>query len=72
MNIIPFSLYAEFAANGCKYNVAKTDNNVPKCADLEIQVNNLIAGLNPYDLFRTTYGNGDSLKATSERHERKL
>lgn len=59
-NLISQDLYAQFAQYNCKYNVAKNITNDPHCADLENQVNDLIAGLNPYDVYRTTYGNGAS------------
>lgn len=57
-NLISPDLYAQFAQYNCKYNVAKNITNDPHCAELETQVDNLIAGLNPYDVYRTTYGNG--------------
>lgn len=42
MNLVPFSLYDQFAKNGCKYDVAKPYNNSEACEPLENQVNNLI------------------------------
>jgi hypothetical protein len=66
MNLIPPALYQQFVTNNCRYDVAKPFNNAEVCSGLEDQVNNLIEGLNPYDLFRTTYGMGSSV-ATSRR-----
>jgi hypothetical protein len=60
MNLIPKSLFEQFEANGCVWNVAKPANNPPICNQLDANVTLLIMGLNPYDLFRRTYGMGVS------------
>ncbi len=62
MNLIPKSLFDQFDKNGCVWNVAKPANNPAICDELDGQVQTLIAGLNPYDLFRTTYGLGSTAK----------
>ena len=67
---VPYSLLKQFTDNKCEYNVAKPFANPAACAPLESQVNNLIAGLNPYDMFRTTYGLGSS--STQKSFFRKL
>jgi hypothetical protein len=64
-NLISPELYAQFAQYNCKYNVAKNITNDAHCAGLETQVDNLIAGLNPYDVYRTTYGNGPQAQKRS-------
>lgn len=53
--------------------MARPSNNLPKCSDLENQAENLTAGLNAYDLFRTTYGgNGGSQKQKQSVTSRRL
>ena len=55
MDLLPKVLYEQFASNNCTYDVALPDTNNAECAVLENLASNLIAGLNPYDLFRETY-----------------
>jgi hypothetical protein len=61
-NLISQDLFTQFAQYNCKYNVAKDIVNDPHCEDLEKQVDAQLAGLNPYDVYRTTYGNGPQAK----------
>jgi len=61
-NLIPPELLDLFAQFNCTYDVATNPVNDPRCAQFDDRVNILIAGLNPYDVYRTTYGMGSSMK----------
>jgi len=67
MNLIPKSLFDQFEANDCMWNVAKPANNSAICNTLDFNVTNLIDGLNPYDLFRRSYGMGITQKKEIHR-----
>lgn len=66
-NLIPYSLFQQFGMHDCRYDVAKPYNNSDICRQLENQANDLISGLNPYDLFRTTYGMSGGQSAMRRR-----
>jgi len=50
-------LFKEF---NCTYDVATNPTNDPRCAQFEARSDLLISGLNPYDVYRTTYGMGST------------
>jgi len=64
MDLIPKSLYDQFAANDCKFNVGNPYNTSEACKALQTTVSSLIAGLDIYDLYRTTYGVNSSVPNT--------
>jgi hypothetical protein len=67
-NLIPPELLDLFAQFNCTYDVATMPVNDPRCAQFEDRVQNLIQGLNPYDVYRTTYGMGSGASQHVKRN----
>lgn len=59
-NLIPPELLDLFKQFNCTYDVATNPVNDPRCSQFEDRAQLLISGLNPYDVYRTTYGMGSS------------
>jgi Serine carboxypeptidase len=71
-NLIPPELLDLFKQFNCTYDVATNPVNDPRCAQFEDRAQRLISGLNPYDVYRTTYGMGQTAASSASENKRQL